>query len=95
MSSEFGILKSTDSGFSWAAVPLVTASNEVTVRAIGVAPKNGDVIYYGTDSTFYRSTSGGSAWSTTDLPSSRGASVIHVDAGNEANIFLGVRSLED
>lgn len=95
MSSEYGILKSTDNGSTWASVPLVTASGEVTVRAIDVAPENGDVMYYGTGSTFYRSTSGGSAWSTADLPSTRGASVIHVDAADATNIFLGVRTLED
>ncbi len=95
MSSEYGILKSTDNGSTWTSVPLVTASGEVTVRAIGVAPENGDTIYYGTASTFYRSTSGGSAWSTSDLPGTRGASVIHVDAADANNIFLGVRTIED
>ncbi|HRH32269.1 MAG TPA: LpqB family beta-propeller domain-containing protein [bacterium] len=94
MRSGYGLMYSDDSGASWSPIALVTDSAEVAVRTADISPTNKDEIYYATDTTFYASTSGGKAWSTANLPSTRAASVIHVDAGNTARLFLGVVALE-
>lgn len=94
MSSEYGLLVSKDQGFSWADVPLV-ATEDVTIYDVAVAPTDGDIFVYGTANTLLRSTSGGSAWSTQDLPTTRAASMVHVDANDSNKIYLGVLELED
>lgn len=94
MRSGYGLMYSDDSGASWNPIALVTDSAEVAVRTADISPTNKDEMYYATATTFYASTSGGKAWSTANLPSTRAASVIHVDAGNTAQLFLGVISLE-
>ncbi len=93
-SSEYGILQSTDNGATWTSVPLVTDEGDVVVRAMAVSPTDDQIFYYATSSTFYRSTSGGSAWSTNSLPTSRAAAVIRPDVTNGDHIFLGAVTLE-
>lgn len=95
MNSDYGLLVSKDQGFTWGAVPLLTARGEVEILALAVAPTNGDVIVYGTNSTIYRSTSGGSAWDTNELPSGRAAGVLAVNPENENLMILGTVALED
>lgn len=94
MRGGYGLLYSDDNGGTWNAIPLVTSSGEVTVQAAALDPKNKNNMYYATSTTFYASTSGGTAWSTANLPSTRAASVIHVDAADSSRVFLGVVSLE-
>jgi len=90
VNTDYGILASTDAGATWVPLTLVTAHGEVKITALGVAPKNGNVIVYGTASTFYRSTNGGQAWTTTDLPTTRMASTILFSTDNDASMLLGV-----
>ncbi|MFZ2682334.1 MAG: hypothetical protein WAZ14_04565 [Patescibacteria group bacterium] len=92
--SGYGLLFSDDSGTSWQNINLVTSAGEVVVTAAEISPVNKNIMYYASGATFYTSTSGGTAWSTTNLPSSRAASVIHVNQGNPDQVFLGVRSVE-
>jgi len=92
MSSDFGLLQSVDAGATWKPITLVTASGEVKIKAVGVAPKNGKVIVYGTDSTIYRSVNGGVAWTTSGLPSTRPASVILFSTDDENTLLLGVQA---
>lgn len=94
MSSAYGLLYSDDNGVSWNGVGLVTSAGEVTVRAAEISPDNKQEFYYSTGSTFYSSTSSGSSWKTTNLPTSRAASVIRVDEDNASRVYLGVVSLE-
>ena len=95
MRGAYGLVKSDDNGLTWSGISLVTSSGEVVVRAAELSPDNKDLMYYSAGSTFYTSTSGGNAWSTTNLPTTRAASVIHVDEGNEDRLYLGVKALEE
>jgi photosystem II stability/assembly factor-like uncharacterized protein len=94
-SSPFGILLTEDNGDTWTKIPLVTNTNEVTVRAIGISTTDPDTLYYGTNNAFYISTSNGSSWSTSSLPSTRAASVIRVDAEDGNKLYFGGVTLED
>lgn len=87
MSSNYGLLVSTDMGATWADVPLITAHGEVPILALAVDPANGQNVMYGTSNTFYRSSNGGSAWATKQLPSSRQAAMLTM---NGSTILLGL-----
>lgn len=95
MSSEYGLLASKDNGATWSDVPLITARGEIDILALAVDPADGNVVQYGTSSTLYRSTSGGSAWTTEELPSSRAASALLVHPNNSGLTFLGVEQQEE
>jgi photosystem II stability/assembly factor-like uncharacterized protein len=94
MSSAYGLLYSDDNGVTWNGVSLVTSAGEVTVRAAEISPEDKQNFYYSTGNTFYSSTSSGSSWKTTNLPTSRAAAVIRVDQDNNERVYLGVVSLE-
>ncbi len=90
MSTDYGIFSSIDNGTTWTPLTLITAKGEVKITAIGVARKNPNVLVYGTSSTFYRSTNGGQAWTTTDLPTTRMPSAILFTGESEVDMLLGV-----
>lgn len=90
MRNGFGLMFSDDNGATWNPISLVTSEAEVTVKAAAISPTNKDLMYYATSNAFYASTSGGKAWSTSNLPSTAAASVMHVDTGKTERVFLGV-----
>lgn len=93
MSTQYGLFVSSDAGATWKALTLVTSKAEVEITAVAVDPKDGNIIMYGTDSTFYRTSSGGATWATEDLPTSRAAHVIAPDPSATGRILLGLKSL--
>jgi photosystem II stability/assembly factor-like uncharacterized protein len=95
MNTKYGLLKSADEGETWTAVSMLTGAGEVRVRGLAVAPSNGDVIIYGTDSALYRTTSGGEATATSTLPSDREANVIVINPADEENLFMGMASFSE
>lgn len=90
MSTDYGIFSSVDNGATWSPLTLITAKGEVKITAMAVSKKNPNVLVYGTSSTFYRSTNGGQAWTTTDLPTSRTPSAVLFTGDSETNMLLGV-----
>ncbi len=93
--SAYGLTYSDDAGLTWQPINLVSSAGEVLVRAAALSATNKQVIYYSSGSTFYTSNSGGDAWSTTNLPTTRAASVIYADEGKNGRVFLGVAALDD
>jgi len=95
MNSEYGLLVSKDRAETWSGVSILTARGEVEILAVAVAPTNGDVIMYATANTFYRSTSGGSAWETSELPSGRSVGTVVINPANEEAVILGTVTPEE
>lgn len=95
MRSAYGLLRSNDAGATWNDVPLITAHGEVDILSLAVDPNNGEHVIYGTATTFYRSTSGGSAWTTDELPTSRGAGALLVHPDDSDVFLLGAMTIED
>ncbi len=94
MNTQYGLLVSQDKGVTWTALSLISASGEVRIYSVAIAPEDGDIIYYGTNSTVNRSTSGGNAWTTSELPSTRGATALLIDPANTAHVYLGSGTVE-
>ncbi len=89
MNTQYGLLISKDKGATWSSVSLISAAGEVKVYAVAFAPEDGNTLYYTTDSTLNRSTSAGSAWTTSELPSSRVGSALLIDPTNAMHVYLG------
>ena len=90
LASKFGLIRSNDGGDNWQKIDLLTAPGSATIYSLAVDPKDVNTIYYGTSTTFYKSANGGVNWSTKRLPTSRAATVLHVDDRNSATLYLGV-----
>ncbi len=94
LASDKVLLKSTDSGASWAKIKLITPEKETAINALAVNPKNANEIYYVTDTTFYRSVDGGNTWTTKQLPTTRGGNALLVDPENTDVIYLGIKKIK-
>jgi photosystem II stability/assembly factor-like uncharacterized protein len=94
LASKYGLLRTSDGGASWQAINLLTPPGGVVIYSLAANPQNGNEIYYGTASTLYISSDGGSKWVTKKLPTSRAATYLLVDPGNGSVIYMGTTKLK-
>ncbi len=94
MNTKYGLLSSSDNGVTWSGISLISSSGEVRIYGLAVAPESSDIIYYATDSTLNRSTSAGSAWTTSELPSTRAGFALMVDPDDSAHVYLGSATVD-
>ncbi len=90
IATKFGLLRSADSGATWQDLHLLTPPGTALIYSIAIDPKDVNMIYYGTSTTFYRSSNGGVNWVPKKLPGSRTATVLTVDRNNSSVVYLGV-----
>lgn len=89
------ILRSYDDGRSWIKLSLLTPEKDTAINDIAVSAKNGQEIYYVTNTSFYRSADGGNTWTVKSLPTSRAASSIILDFNNPNIIYMGVKKIKN
>ena len=89
LASKNKISRSTDGAISWSALPILSPET-VEIFSLAVNPKSSKELYYGTATTFYRSSDGGANWSADKLPSNRQSSSLLVDPESPLVIYLGV-----
>ncbi|MFA6603708.1 MAG: YCF48-related protein [Patescibacteria group bacterium] len=90
LASKYGLIRSADGGDTWQKIDLLTAPGSVSIYSLAIDPKDPNVIYYGTATNFYKTANGGANWNTKRLPTSRAATVLHIDERNSAVLYLGV-----
>lgn len=93
LASKNKVSRSTDGAVSWTVLPILSPET-VEIFSLAVNPKNSKELYYGTATTFYRSSDGGANWSADKLPSNRQSSVLLADPENPSLIYLGVLELK-
>ncbi len=92
--TEFGLIRSTDRGESWDAIPLLTKSGQATIGALAVNPQNGEHVTYTAGATIYTTHDGGAQWDTEKMPTAGRATELMFDP-KEANVlYMGVRGVE-
>jgi photosystem II stability/assembly factor-like uncharacterized protein len=94
-STGYGLVRSTDFGATWEAIPLVTSPGQVTIRAVGMDIENPNTLYYAANATFYHSDDAGLTWDTERLPSARVPRAMLVDPDEPAVLYVGVASTTD
>lgn len=93
MASNYGLLRTTDGGASWQAIPLLTPPRSTVIHSLAVSPKDSRAIYYGTGSTYYRTSDGGVKWVTSGNPTSRAPTALMVDNVNDSVLYMGTTLL--
>jgi len=93
--SKYGLIRSTDHGDTWESVELLTPPKSALVYTVALDPKDVNGIYYGTATTFYRSSNGGVNWIPKALPTTRTATALLVDSSNSNVLYMGVTKFND
>jgi photosystem II stability/assembly factor-like uncharacterized protein len=88
--SEYGLLRSTDSGLSWQPVNIIIPPKSMPILSLACNPQNTDHIYYGAGSVLYRSLDQGQNWTIHELPSRQIIKAIAVDPINPEVIYIGM-----
>lgn len=94
LDTRYGLLKTTDGGATWQPLNLLTPPESISIYSLALSPQNGNEIYYGTDSTLYKSVDGGVKWITKKLPTTRAASYLLVDPSNANVVYLGTMAVK-
>lgn len=90
LASEYGLLRTTDGGVTWATIPLITDVNEAKIYSIAMNPQDPRQLYYTTNSTLYRSSDAGETWETRPLPARGIFTSLIVDPKLPSTLYLGV-----
>lgn len=88
------ILRSGDNGITWERINLIQPEKEAVINAMTVDPQNSNNLFYVTNTTFFRSTDGGTSWSTKKLPTNRAGRSLLVDFTNPNYIYLGTMQIK-
>ncbi|HEX8974679.1 MAG TPA: YCF48-related protein, partial [Patescibacteria group bacterium] len=72
-------------GDTWTSVNIIESSKAFPIRSIAVNPRNSREIIYASAKAIYKSTDGGSTWSTIQLDTSKDISVLKYDSVNVSN----------
>ena len=93
LATNYGILRSKNGGETWDNIELIPPENKASINAMAVNPNNSQEIYYVTNTTFYRSTDGGTSWKPLKLPTDRAGAKLLVDPQNANLIYLAVKTI--
>lgn len=84
------LLETTDRGETWKQIKLLTLPAETNILGLAVSYSNNQEIFYGTNTTFYRTVDNGNNWTTKSLPTLKYAAYLLTDPINPTLIYLGL-----
>jgi photosystem II stability/assembly factor-like uncharacterized protein len=93
LACKFGLLKTTDGGATWKEIQLVTPDRGANIYSLAIDPKNSNNIYYGTDTTLYKSVDGGTTWQTQKAPTIGYINFLLIDSNDSKLIYLGGKEI--
>ena len=94
-STEYGLIRSADTGQTWSAVPLITPPSGVGITALAVDPRDGNHVMYVAGSTVYATLNGGARWETEQMPVNARAFQLIIDPEQSQTVYMGLRSIEE
>jgi photosystem II stability/assembly factor-like uncharacterized protein len=92
--SSYGLLRSTDFGVNWDALPILIPTAGLPVRLVVVDPRQSSTVYVSTASTLYKSEDAGQTWSVKQLPSSRAITSFAINPENTQYLYLGLQVVQ-
>lgn len=93
MACQWGLLITNDGGMTWKDIPLVTPDRGANIFSLAIDPKNSSNIYYGTDTTLYKSIDGGNTWQTQKSPTIGYINFLLIDSKDSKIIYLGGKEI--
>jgi photosystem II stability/assembly factor-like uncharacterized protein len=93
LASKFGLLQTSDGGSTWKEIPLVTPDRGANIYSLAIDPKNSNNIYYGTDTTLYKSVDGGNTWQTQKAPTIGYINYLLINPNDPKIIYLGGKEI--
>ncbi|MCX6745063.1 MAG: hypothetical protein NTX82_06080 [Candidatus Parcubacteria bacterium] len=93
LASKFGLLKTYDGGMKWESLELVTPDRGANIYSLAMDPKDNKVIYYGTDTTLYKSVNSGVSWAPQKPPTIGWVNALLIDPKDSRIIYLGGKGL--
>lgn len=93
LASKFGLLKTNDGGMKWESLELVTPDRGANIYSLAMDPKNNKIIYYGTDTTLYKSINAGQSWAPQKPPTIGWVNALLIDPVDSNIIYLGGKGL--
>jgi photosystem II stability/assembly factor-like uncharacterized protein len=93
LACQFGLIRTTDGGMTWKEIPLVTPDRGANIYSLAIDPKNSNNLYYGTDSTMYKSVDGGNTWQTQKSPTIGYINFLLIDPKDSKIIYLGGKEI--
>jgi photosystem II stability/assembly factor-like uncharacterized protein len=88
------LFESSDRGDTWKQIRLLTRPQETNIYGLAISYHDNKEIYYGTNTTFYKTFDNGENWATKDLPTTRSATNIITDPINPTLIYLGTNNFK-
>jgi len=92
--SKYGLLKTNDGGMTWESIELITPERGANIYSLAIDSKNSNIIYYGTDTTLYKSTDGGKNWATQKSPTGGIINFLLIDPEDANIIYLGAKAIK-
>lgn len=89
------LYETSDRGDNWQQIKLLTQPVDTNIWGITISYHNNQEIYYGTNTTFYRTVDNGQNWITKDLPTLRNAAILLTDPINPTLIYLGLNDFKN
>jgi photosystem II stability/assembly factor-like uncharacterized protein len=87
-----GLFRSADFGKTWTEIDVLDGSKRFAIRAVAINPKNPDEIMYGAGAAVYKSTDGGTRWSTARLMGDKVGGVMKYDPVDPSVVYIGLRA---
>jgi photosystem II stability/assembly factor-like uncharacterized protein len=87
-----GIWKSVNSGVDWEALNVLESSKQYPIRAVAVNPFNSRELVYSGAQAIYKSTDGGTNWSTYQLNTKNTIGSVVYDPSQQGVLYLGFRA---
>jgi len=92
--SRFGLLKTVNGGAKWESIELITPERGVNIYSLAIDPKDNKVIYYGTDSTLYKSVDNGKNWAPQKPPTIGMVNFLLIDSKDSKIIYIGGKGIK-
>ncbi len=94
LASQYGLLRTTNGGLNWESIELITPERGANIFSLAIDPKNGNNLYYGTDTIIYKSADGGKSWATQKSPTSGAVNFLLINPEDSNIIYLGGKAIK-
>ena len=92
--TKYGLLRTTNGGAKWESIELITPERSANIYSLAIDPKDNRILYYGTDTTLYKSVDDGKNWQTQKPPTIGAVNVLLIDPQNSKVIYLGGKAIK-